>query len=203
MKIGVDLDDVLADFLSALIEYHNDTYRTSLTRDQFQSYRFWETWGGTKEEAIQKVYDFHKTQYSKSIKPIAGSQEAIRILKSDNDLCVITAKQDEIVDTVRAWVPKQYSDAFSDIFFANHYSQNGSSRTKKQICDSNDVVLLIEDSLDYALECLSPKRTILLLDSPWNKCSGLPQGIYRVHSWNEILDTIEQCAVNSIHKSPL
>lgn len=190
MKIGIDLDEVLADFLPALIEYHNTTYGTFLVRDQFQSYRFWETWGGTREEAIQKVYDFYKTSYFRNMKSVAGSQEAVSVLKQNNDLLVVTSRQDDVAEATKEWIAQHFPNVFSDVLFANHYSQNGSSTTKKQICDSVGVDVLIEDSPEYALECLNPKRKVLLLDYPWNRGFELPQGIYRVNSWKEILDSI-------------
>lgn len=188
MKIGIDLDEVLADFLPALIEYHNATYGTALDREQFQSYRFWETWGGTRDETIQKVYDFHKSSYFRDIKPVDGSQDAVGMLKQTNDLVVVTSRQDAIAQATVAWVTQHFSDSFSGVYLANHYSQNGSPTTKKQICDSLGIDVLIEDSLEYALECLTPKRKILLLDCPWNRSLELPQGIYRVGSWEDITD---------------
>lgn len=192
MKIGIDLDEVLADFLSALIEYHNATYGTSLFKEQFQSYRFWEIWGGTKEEAIQKVYDFHQTSYFRNIKPVVGSQEATNILRQNNDLFVITSRQNDVSEATQKWVAQYFPNVFSDIFFTNHYSQNGSSTsTKKQICDSVGVDILIEDEPERVSECLNPKRKNLLFDHPWNRNAELPQEIYRVHSWKEILNFIQ------------
>jgi phosphoglycolate phosphatase-like HAD superfamily hydrolase len=44
------------------------------------------------EEAIQKVYDFHDTDYSKKIKPIKGVIEGINSLKKNNDLFIITSR---------------------------------------------------------------------------------------------------------------
>ena len=190
MKIGIDLDEVLADFLPAFIEYHNDTYGTSLVREQFHSYRFWETLGGTREEAIQKVYDFHKTPNFKNMKPVLDSQESVDILKQNNDLVVVTSRQDDVAKVTREWITQHFPNVFSEIYFTNHYSQNGSSTTKKQICNSVGVDILIEDSLEYALECLNSKRRILLLDCPWNRSYELPQGIYRVNSWKDIIDSI-------------
>ena len=190
MKIGIDLDEVLADLLPALIEYHNATYGTSLVREQFQSYRFWETWGGTREEAIKKVYDFHETPYFRNICPVAGSQEAIAILNQNHDLLIVTSRPFDFAEATREWIAQHFPNGFSDVFFANHYSQNGPSTTKKQICDSVGVDILIEDSIEYALECLNPKRRVLLLDCPWNRSFGFHQGIYRVNSWKGILDFI-------------
>jgi len=35
MRIGVDLDEILADYLSALIEFHNKKYHTALKKSDF------------------------------------------------------------------------------------------------------------------------------------------------------------------------
>jgi len=42
MKIGIDLDEILAEFLTAAIQYHNNIYNTNFTKEQFHSYKFWE-----------------------------------------------------------------------------------------------------------------------------------------------------------------
>ena len=81
MKIAIDIDEVLGQFMKALIEFHNNEYKTNLKLEDFFSYNFWNIWGGTKEEAIQKVYNFHKTNYFKSIIPVKDSQESIKKLK--------------------------------------------------------------------------------------------------------------------------
>lgn len=38
--IGVDLDEVLAAFLRAIIQFHNDAYGTELQYEDFHSYNF-------------------------------------------------------------------------------------------------------------------------------------------------------------------
>jgi len=190
MKIGIDLDEILADSLSSLIEYHNFTYGTKLKRDQFLSYGFWKTWGGTRDEAIQKVYDFYKTPYFKNIQPIPGAKKAISLLKQNNDLLIVTSRQNDIIDATHEWVNKHFPDTFADIYFANHYSQGGTQKTKSQICDETKIDLLIEDSIDYALECFSSKRKVFLLDCPWNQSSELPQNIRRFSSWDKIIQAI-------------
>ena len=190
MKIGIDLDEVLADFLTALLKYHNATYGTNLKREQFLSYGFWKTWGGTRDEAIQKVYDFHKTPYFKNIQPVACAKKAISSLKQNNDLLIVTSRQNSVENETREWVDKHFPNAFADICFANHYSQGGAEKTKSQICNETKIELLIEDSVGYALECFSSKRKVFLLDCPWNQSSELPQGIRRFSSWDKIVKAI-------------
>lgn len=58
MNVGVDLDEVLADFLPSLMDYHNENYGTDFKKEDFHSYQFWHVWGGTREEAIQKYMAF-------------------------------------------------------------------------------------------------------------------------------------------------
>ena len=190
MKIGIDLDEILADFLSAIIKYHNLTYGTKLERGQFSSYGFWKTWGGTKEEAIQKVCDFYKTPFFKNIQPVSGAKKAISTLRQNNDLFIVTSRHDDVIDQTMKWVEGHFPNTFTDIYFANNYFQGGASKTKVQICDEIGANILIEDSMEYALECVNSKRKVFLLDYPWNQCPELPQGISRFSSWDEIVQAI-------------
>jgi uncharacterized HAD superfamily protein len=190
MKIGIDIDEVLAYFLPALIKYHNTTYGTTLKCEHFLSYRFWETWGGTKEDSIQKVYDFFKTNIFKNLEPVNYSQEAVNILKKNNDLIIITARQEEVIEITQKWIDEYFPNMFSDIFFTNSFSKTGVSISKKQICDSQGVEVLIEDSDENAKECYHQNRKIFLIDYPWNRNIILPKEVSRVNSWNEIIQSI-------------
>ncbi len=187
MKIAIDIDEVLGQFMKALIEFHNSEYKTNLKLEDFFSYNFWNIWGGTKEKAIKKVYNFHKTNYFKNIIPVKDSQESIKKLKEGNELFIITSRQNDVIEETKEWIKKNFPNIFSDIYFTNHFSQNGTSKTKKEICDLLNIDILIEDSLEYSLECIKPNRKIFLLDYPWNKNNNLPKEITRVYSWKEIM----------------
>ena len=45
MLTAVDIDDTLGDYTSSLAEFYNKKYNTSLVRNDFYSYNFWEVWG--------------------------------------------------------------------------------------------------------------------------------------------------------------
>ena len=190
MKIGIDLDEVLAELLSAVIEYHNFAYKTAFTKNQFRSHLYWKTLDGTKDEVIRKVRDFYKTDYFKNVKPVAGAIKALPILKQDNDLFIITARPNEILEDTKEWVDRYFPNLFSGIYLANHFPQSGASIAKSQICDELEIEVMIEDSIESALDCAGLKRRVLLFDCPWNQQAELPSGISRVLSWKEILKTI-------------
>ena len=80
MLIAIDLDEVLADTLTSLIKYHNNEYDTSFRRADFFSYSWWEVWGGTREESIEKFMQFSRTELFTSIQPILHAISAIREL---------------------------------------------------------------------------------------------------------------------------
>lgn len=191
MHIGVDLDEVLADFISALIDFHNYTYGTSFTKNDFHSYEFHEVWGGTREEAIQKVYDFHKTAYSENIQPVAGSIEGVESLKRNGyTLSIITSRQYDFIDLTKKWLRKYFPDKFSSMYFTNSHSQNGVTIKKSEICSRLNVDKLIDDRADNANECAMSGTEVFLLDYPWNRNVNLSPKVTRVKSWQELLTFI-------------
>ena len=190
MKIGIDMDEVIAEFLLSFLDFHNEQYGTNLTKDQFESYHLWHAWGGTKEDAIEKVHAFHKTHHFKNIVPVDDAKRVILLLKEKHDLFVITSRQDAVAEETKVWIQAHFPQTFSDVHFTNHFSKNGSEKRKGDICDRIDIDVMIEDSLDYAKECVRPNRRVFLLDRPWNRSQELSEGIIRVHSWNEILNQL-------------
>ncbi|MDD5547464.1 MAG: hypothetical protein PHN74_00985 [Candidatus Pacebacteria bacterium] len=189
MIIGIDLDEILADSLNAIVEFHNKKYGTTLKRNDFHSYRFWEIWGGTREEAIKKVYEFFITN-PMHINPIAGSFEALKTLKKNgHELLIITARQNELIEYTNKWIEKHFPEIFSGIHYANTYTMAGHSRKKSDICNGLGIKLLIEDDLTHAEDCAKSGIKILLLDCPWNQ-NSLPKNTERIFSWNDAVDKI-------------
>jgi uncharacterized HAD superfamily protein len=191
MKIGVDLDDVLADLLNKLVKFHNEKFGTSLTRKDFNNYNLWKVWGGTKEETVQKLYDFYNSDYSKKVGVIDGAKESVNSLKKNHKLVVITSRQNDFIEQTERWVNENFPGVFSGIYFTNYQSRSGKIRTKSEICDKLGIDILIEDSLKFAKDCARPDRKVFLLDRPWNQSSDLPENLTRVFSWKEILNQIK------------
>ncbi len=188
MLIGIDIDDVMADFISPLIEFHNRRYGTSLKADDFHSYRFSEVWGGTDEEGIRKVFEFCNSRYFAGIKPADGAVEAIGKLSKKFDLVSLTSRPVELEPKTLEWLEKYFPGIFADkIYFAhNSYVNFGNRKKKSEFCRDLNITFLIEDSLEYARECSEIGTRIYLLDKPWNRTGEL-EGVIRVKSWDEII----------------
>ena len=93
MLIAVDLDDVLADTVNAVVSFHNETYGTTLTREDFISPHWEDVWGGTRAESVNKFLEFTRSPYFTDVSPIAGSQRAIASLKKSHELVIVTSRQ--------------------------------------------------------------------------------------------------------------
>jgi len=191
MKIAIDIDEVLSDTLTALISFHNEKYGTSLKKSDFHSYKYWEVWGGTMEEAITKVYEFYESDYFKNINPVQNSQIAVKSLKKHHDLVVVSSRQHEIEEKTLEWLEKHFPKAFSDVHFTNAYSLSGQSQKKSIVCHYLNAKTLIDDCLDYAIECSRSMEMVFLFDSPWNRLDLLPYKVRRVRSWNEIVERLK------------
>jgi uncharacterized HAD superfamily protein len=190
MKIGVDIDEVIAETINAVIAFHNEAYGTTLKKADFSSYDCHEIWGGTEEEAILKWHEFFETDHFTSISPIAGAYPALLALKQKgHELFAITARQHLIAKQTEDWVDEYFPDIFSGIYFGNRSGLEGIKRKKSDMCTELGITILIEDDLHHANDCVKHGIEVFLFDKPWNQ-KELPNNAQRVHSWSDIMGMI-------------
>ncbi|KAI8353997.1 hypothetical protein BD560DRAFT_408129 [Blakeslea trispora] len=169
--IAVDLDQTLAHTLESLVKWHNDTYCTNYSVADFNTYDYWKVWGGTREESCMKVREFYESEHFEQIEPIRDfALEALKMLKRRNfTLVIITSRQQFIASKTKKFVDKHYPGIFESIYFCNLDLSSAEqleyiSKPKSLICQEIGVDVLIDDSLDHALECSSLGINILLYD---------------------------------------
>eukprot|EP01039_Chlorochromonas_danica_P003281 gene3281-3598_t len=171
--VAVDIDEVLAQFIPKLADFHNDIYGgPSLSAESFVSYEFHKVWGGSIEECNQKMEAFFESDYFKErIDPMPHALETLQRMKEKYSLHVVTARQHKVEEVTRSWLSKYFPNIFEDIHFGNHYSTSGKSRSKAEMCKSIGAKVLIDDSLIYATQCaLADISVVLFGHYPWNQC---------------------------------
>lgn len=72
--IAVDIDEVLSCLLPDIIKWYNKKYKSAYRVDDFFSYDYWNVWGGTRQQAIEKVDDFAKSGGLTKLRVIEGSR---------------------------------------------------------------------------------------------------------------------------------
>ena len=185
MKIGLDLDDVLADGTKKFIEFHNQKYSTNLSLHNIFTYAISEILGIPEELATERIKEFDKSIFSKKIIPIKGAKKIVQKLSKSNELIVITARPKSIEEGTIAWIKENFPEIKSIFFIYQNYVEK--VKTKADVCLEQGVDLLIEDNLAHAFDCAKKGIKVLLLNYPWNQLEGkLPDKIQRVKSWEEI-----------------
>ncbi len=191
MIIGIDLDDVLAQSLEAIIEYHNETYGSALHRNDFVSDKYWEVWGGTKKTATEKWYDFYQTDYFNRIKPRTDAQKILSQLDPEHELRIVTGRPTETTKITELWLKRHFSNNFLQLHFVNLFPKDGSSGGKKSnICLEHNIEIIIDDSLGNIFDCAPHVQKCFLMDMPWNQTSTLPKNTKRITDWHELSETL-------------
>ncbi len=187
MKIGIDLDNILAEIISPLTEFHNKTYNTSYSFPDYKQYELDITWNCTEKESIERVFAFYKSPFFSRIKPVTGSREVIDYLSQKYDLCIITSRPHIVEKETTRWINKYFPKKFKGIYHTNQFSKLGSVRKQKsEVCKAIGASILIEDCLEFALESASHGITTYLIDKPWNQSKTLPQNVTRVFGWEDL-----------------
>lgn len=191
MVIGVDLDDVLAEFSVEFIKFCNLKYGTLFAKKDFTNSEFHEMWGVTKEKLIERIREFDSNGYQNYIKPLPGAKEAITKLSQVHELHIITNRSIEFSENTEKWVNTHFPLAFSEIHFCSRGAVH--LRSKNAVCKSIGANIIFEDHPVNVKKCAEDGIHVYLFDQPWNKEEFPlhPGAILRVGSWqDEILETL-------------
>ncbi len=189
MKIGLDLDDVVADFFEALLQFYHRKFGKLHKRDEFKEWKWWPVFGISKEETIKIVDEFHETHKLEEVLPMEHAINSIHHLLKDNELFIITSRPIRFKPKVESWIKHHIGDVKITTIHSGDF-HNGQAATKAEICKEKGISLMIEDSPQIALDCANSGIKVILFDSSWNQ--GIKHdNITRVKNWLEALNVIE------------
>jgi len=188
MLIAIDIDAVLADFLSKFLEYRNKVYQTNFKRNDFYTYVWAEVFKESKEEMYAILSDFFESGYVNQIALISGAKKGIEELKKQgHTIDIVTSRPRFIKDLTLGWLKKNFGDSFKMVYFSNQPAYGSFGSTKGEICHQIKADLFIDDQLVYCKECIKENIKVFLFNNPWNKNIEIPKEITRVFSWAEII----------------
>ncbi len=193
MLIACDIDGVLCDIVTPLLEFNNDTYGTDLTRDQIIQYELEYAFKCSQTEALRRVNEFYDSSYFDRIRPLEGARKGIGYIGDEHDIVIITSRTNRISKKTSKWLQEYFPDRFGDVLHTNLGFEMESNYSKAKLCDELGVDVLIEDCLRYAMECSEFDVRVLLMNQPWNQTSHLSKDIIRMTTWRDIaLNLCEQ-----------
>ncbi len=195
MPIGFDLDEVIAPLLRYHCLYLNQKYSCNISEKDFITYNFWNHYQATQEQAIKDFFEFCETDFFHSIQPFKEARPVLERLSKLEKLHVITARQDFLQPVTRAFVHRNFPRIFSKIDFGNYFGKKGSHITKSELCDRNNIYLLVEDDPKHILP-VSKGIPVVMLDKPWNQNVQPSRNIIRAYNWQDIGEIVQEFLVN-------
>lgn len=189
MKIGIDIDEVIVEFVKGYLKVYEQIYGRNFSFEEIISYNFWEVLGISKEDAYKSVYQFYNTNEFENLDFIEGAKEAIKVLSEKNEILLITSRPLFTNEKTQIFFQKHFPNFSFEIIHSGGFHPQG--KNKEDICKERGIKIMIEDHVDYALKCAEKGIKVFLLDKPWNQNMQEHEKIKRVKNWNEILEKLK------------
>lgn len=172
MNICVDVDDVLADFVTSYLKEHNFVHGTNHKREDIKTYTgLPDLLGMSREELWNDLFVKSVNGFFRKIKIRDGAVKVMNDLyESGNGLYIVTHRV-----------------AGDDTFYwlNNHlikYDKLLLTGDKKKIYEAVNADVVLEDNLEHAYAGLDCGARVFLFDQPWNAGH---HPMIRCYSWED------------------
>lgn len=189
MRIGIDIDNCLANFNDVLLqEYlqHDQTLRNTGIINANPEYLRRGMFDWTAEED-QDFYQANIEKVAKRLRPLNNAPKYIKQLKADgHEIYIITGRDNgeyrDPVALTQSWL-QQYQIVYDQLIFTN--SNNKHSKT--EVCLTKHIDVMIEDTTSVSLDLLAHGIKVLTMNTRYNQRE---KTLDRVSSWREIYEKI-------------
>lgn len=195
-RVGVDLDDIVANFNQAFIPYMNRILGTNVTYETHRSFFFPDVYGVPMTEMHVYLTDFcHKGGHN-SIRLIPGAFAGLKLLEKRYELHLITSRCESLADITCDWLSAHGVNVFTDYHFTNSASllHPEKRRLKSEVCKQLGVVALFEDALHNANDVASAGIPVIMPSRPWNEGGNVHQLVHRTSGWKAGYNHLRQIA---------
>jgi len=182
MRIGVDIDGVIADTFPLLVRELNEYFKTDLALQDINDYNIFKVYGLTEAEMLKFLKDKEPAlMEGPALKN--GAAEYLRALSQKHTIYLVSARYEKYRPQTEKWLQKHAIPYHVLILLGTH--------DKREVCNRMAVDVFIEDSLKNVHQLSSCGIPVLLFDAPYNQ-GELPPLVRRCSSWEEIFALIEQ-----------
>lgn len=198
LKIGIDIDNVIADSYPHYIKAFNKEFGTSVKYEEIYHFYYLEKNVGVEKTLVSEFIEsiVHSEEFQLQIPPIINALKIIKKwIKKGYSIHYITSRPIDTQEETEKWLKKHgfmLPGVTLDLYNEKEHNFSHISRInsyKRFIADGKKLDIFIEDSIDIAKSMDIP---VLLVDRPWNQ-GNLPENVKRVKDWEEI-----GCRVNNI-----
>jgi Uncharacterized conserved protein len=180
MKLGFDIDGVIANFSQPLIQTIKKNYGLTLTEKDITRFSLSVVLGITRIEETHLITDI--LQQDLPIYP--GAKETLEQLSREgHSIYLLTGRYTPLRELTQTWL-KNKGVPYNEL----HLLEMG----RKYQVNIDGLEVIVEDSLEEALEWTSRVKTVLIYDHPYNQTLNVKNLTKRVYSWSEIYQEIHR-----------
>ena len=187
MRIGVDIDGVVSDsYPFWLTELNQHFGKNIAVIDDYEMHLVFDV----SREAMNDFFVCNAERLLITPTPISGAKEGIEtLLREGHEVIYITARTPEERDVTVRWLTRcGIPHEHEHVLFAGFSS-------KLDLVKQWEIEAFIEDYQVNAKLIAKSGVPVFLLNASYNQ-EELPTGITRCHSWDEILEGIQELIVN-------
>lgn len=188
MKIGIDIDDVIVNFMEGFLEHSNLKNNTFFRVDDIKNYHLWEAGlHDSKEESIKEVAEFQNSENFDKLNLIEDVKEILEKISEIYDIYFITSRPKDLKDKTENFLRKNFPKNNFKIVYSGEIH---GGKSKAEICNDFEIPIMIEDNVVYALDCARNGIKVFLLEKPWNKNHEGHSNIVKINNLKEVLEKI-------------
>ena len=193
MRIAIDIDAVLGDFLSEFLRWRNERFGTRWKRRDFWTYDWAQVFAEDRRTLNAVLFDFFNSREIVRIRPMPGSRRGVRKLKKRGHLlCVITSRPRLIADLTGDWIGRHFGAAFEMVYFSDNPEWHSPGLSKGEIARNWQSDIFIDDQMRFCRESAAFGIPALLFDNPWNRHDDLPEHVYRAITWGDVVGMVKE-----------
>lgn len=177
LKIGIDIDGVITDFVEAFIEVVKEKYNRRFGEEDIGIHDLYQVLGIREKEALELI----NYALQRDLNPQKDAVEAINKLYKTHKIFLITARPKHTLDITKKWLKKHRVKYHRLI-----YLDEGS---KHELEEDLDVV--IDDHLKEIMRWVGKVPTVIVFNHPWNKSLNVKEHFIRAYNWKDILEFLK------------
>lgn len=190
LRIGIDLDDVVFEFMKTLIDYYNEKTENNFLYEEMHSYNISNILNIEHEEVDNIIKEMTGKDKTLGMDICEFAKESILNLSNSKEIYFITSRVHR-KNTLES-LQKHFSDINFELFFSSNPYVNNEGKHKGEICLDLGIDYMIEDSYEHAINCANSGVKCFLIEKPWNVNFEEHGNIIRVKNWREILERLEE-----------
>jgi uncharacterized HAD superfamily protein len=177
MKIVIDIDGVITDFVETFVNIVKTKYGKTLRETDIVQHDLYKVLGIEKDEALMLI----KETLSHDLKPQIGAIEAICELSKSNEILLVTGRPKSTYIITKKWLAK-HKVKYSKLIFL-------SEGCKHELKDEPDVV--IDDHLEEIIKWVGIVPLVIVFNHPWNQSLNVKNNFTRVNNWKQLLKILK------------